>query len=108
MAGDGPGLINWVTQDTHLGMYRNYVEMDIDDTFTPDDAWSITNHTIDYSTRTSLRMQPSDVAYAAEWSQANHFRMDQLFNYGSSIAAQPATWDTRRARPTRARRVPTR
>ena len=83
-----PGLINWVTQDTHLGLYRNYVEMDIDDTFTPDVAWSTTNHTIDYSDADSLRMQPSDVPYAAQWSQANHFRMDQLFNYGSSIAAQ--------------------
>ena len=37
-----PGLINWVTQDTHLGLDRNYVEMDIDDTFTPDNAWSTT------------------------------------------------------------------
>ena len=83
-----PGLINWVTQDTHLGLYRNYVEMDIDDTFTPDDAWSITNHTIDYSDADALRMRPSDVPYAAQWSQANHFRMDQLFNYASSIAAQ--------------------
>lgn len=36
-----PGLINWVTQDAHLGIDRNYVEMDIDDTFTPDNAWSI-------------------------------------------------------------------
>jgi Putative Ig domain len=83
-----PGLINWVTQDTHLGLYRNYVEMDIDDTFTPDDAWSIANHTIDYADADALRMQPSDVPYAAAWSQANHFRMDQLFNYGSSAAAQ--------------------
>ena len=53
-----PGLVNWVTQDTHLGLYRNYVEMDIDDTFTPDDAWSITNHTIDYSDADALRMRP--------------------------------------------------
>ena len=83
-----PGLINWVTQDTYLGYYRNYVEMDIDDTFTPDDAWDTTNHTIDYSDADALRMRPSDVPYAAEWSQANGFRMDQLFNYGSSIAAQ--------------------
>jgi hypothetical protein len=83
-----PGLINWVTQDTYLGYYRNYVEMDIDDTFTPDDAWDTTNHTIDYSDADALRMRPSDVPYAAEWSQANDFRMDQLFNYGSSIAAQ--------------------
>ncbi|MFZ0229532.1 MAG: hypothetical protein WAL41_21885, partial [Mycobacterium sp.] len=83
-----PGLINWVTQDTHLGLYRNYVEMDIDDTFTPDDAWDTTNHTIDYADGDSLRMQPSDVPYSADWSEANNFRMDQLFNYGSSIAAQ--------------------
>ena len=83
-----PGLINWVTQDTHLGLYRNYVEMDIDDTFTPDDAWDTTNHTIDYADGDSLRMQPSDVPYAADWSAANNFRMDQLFNYGSSVAAQ--------------------
>jgi len=97
-----PGLINWVTQDTHLGLYRNYVEMDIDDTFTPDDAWDITNHTIDYSDADSLRMQPSDVPYAAQWSQANNFRMDQLFNYGSSIAAQSGdlTYDGSASAPT--------
>ena len=83
-----PGLINWVTQDTYLGYYRNYAEMDIDDTFTPDDAWDTTNHTIDYSDADALRMRSSDVPYAAGWSQANGFRMDQLFNYGSSIAAQ--------------------
>jgi hypothetical protein len=83
-----PGLINWVTQNTHLGLYRNYVEMDIDDTFTPDDAWDTTNHTIDYADADSLRMRPSDVPYAAQWSAANGFRMDQLFNYGSSVAAQ--------------------
>ena len=83
-----PGLISWVTQDTYLGYYRNYVEMDIDDTFTPDDAWDTTDHTIDYADADSLRMNPDDVTYAAQWSQANDFRMDQLFNYGSSIAAQ--------------------
>ena len=54
-----PGLINWVTQDTYLGYYRNYAEMDIDDTFTPDDAWDTTNHTIDYSDADALRMRSS-------------------------------------------------
>ena len=28
-----PGLINWVTQNTHLGLYRNYFGQDIDDNF---------------------------------------------------------------------------
>ncbi len=79
-----PGLINWVTSGTHLGIDRNYVEMDIDDTFTPDNAWSTTVHDNDYSDADSLRMQPADVVTAAQWSEANDFRMDQLFNYGGT------------------------
>ena len=54
----GPGLINWVTQDAHLGLDRNYVAMDIDDTFTPDNAWSTAVHDNDYSDADSLRMDP--------------------------------------------------
>ncbi len=88
-----PGLINWVTQGTHLGEYQNYVEMDIDDTFTPDDSWDTTTHEIDYADGDSLRMTPEDVVTAAEWSQANNFRLDQLFNYGSTVAAQAGDLD---------------
>jgi Putative Ig domain len=83
-----PGLIDWVTDGLHLGLYRNYVEMDIDDTFTPDDAWDTANHTIDYSDADALRMRAADVDYAAKWSQANDFRMDQLFNGGGSAEYQ--------------------
>src|SRR4029077_4840861 len=35
-----PALINWVTQDTHLGLYRNYFGQDIDDLFIADNEWS--------------------------------------------------------------------
>ena len=84
----GAGLIDWVTADAHLGEYRHYVEMDIDDTFTPDDAWNTTLHTIDYSDADALRMRAADVDYAAQWSEANNFRMDQLFNGGGSVAYQ--------------------
>jgi len=31
-------FINWVTQDTHLGLYRNYFGQDIDDTFIADNG----------------------------------------------------------------------
>jgi hypothetical protein len=88
-----PGLINWVTSDTHLGLDRNYVEMDIDDTFTPDNAWSTAVHDNDYSDADSLRMQPADVTYAAQWSKANDFRMDQLFNYGGTDEYQAGELD---------------
>ena len=35
-----PGLINWVTQNTHLGLHRNYFGQDIDDVFIADNEWS--------------------------------------------------------------------
>jgi len=103
-----PGLINWVTQDTHLGLYRNYVEMDIDDTFTPDNAWSTTVHDNDYSDADSLRMDPADVVTAADWSNPTQekdssarpagepstpFRLDQLFNYGGTVEYQNGELD---------------
>jgi hypothetical protein len=103
-----PGLINWMTQDAHLGLDRNYVEMDIDDTFTPDNAWSVTLHDNDYSDADSLRMEPPDVISAADWSNpaqentpgarpagepSTPFRMDQLFNYGGSVEYQDGALD---------------
>jgi hypothetical protein len=83
-----PSLIDWVTDGTHLGLTRNYVETDIDDTFTPDNAWDTTTHSNDYSDADSLRMSASDVVNAAQWSEANGFRMDQLFNGGGSVEYQ--------------------
>ena len=62
--------------------------MDIDDTFTPDDAWSIATHSNDYTDADSLRMSAADVVNAAQWSQANDFRLDQLFNGGGSVEYQ--------------------
>jgi hypothetical protein len=82
------GALNWVTRGVYFGDQRNYVEMDIDDTFTPDDAWDTATHTIDYSDADALRMQPADVDYAASWSATNGFRMEQLFNGGGSVEYQ--------------------
>jgi len=84
----GPSLIDWVTDGVHLGLTRNYIETDVDDTFTPDNAWSVATHSNDYSDADSLRMSAGDVTTAAQWSQANDFRMDQLFNGGGSVEYQ--------------------
>lgn len=83
------GALNWVTRGVYFGDQRNYIEMDIDDTFSPDDAWSTTTHQNEYTSFASaLRMRPQDVPYAANWSEANHFRMEQLFNGGNSVVYQ--------------------
>ena len=97
-----------MTQGTHLGLDRNYVEMDIDDTFTPDNAWSTAVHDNDYSDADSQRMARQDVITAADWSnpvQEIHrhrpaageptlpFRLDQLFNYGGTVEYQNGELD---------------
>ena len=82
--------------------------MDIDDTFTPDNAWSTAVHDNDYSDADSQRMDAQDVITAADWSNPTQeatpgarpagepttpFRMDQLFNYGGSIEYQNGELD---------------
>ncbi len=83
------GALNWVTRGVYFGDQRNYVEMDIDDTFTPDDSWNTATHQINYNDADALRMNPDDVEYAAKW-EAEHggFRMEQLFNGGGSVEYQ--------------------
>ncbi len=81
------GALNWVTRGVYFGDQRNYAEMDIDDTFTPDDAWETATHEINYNEADALRMQASDVEYAAKWEKEHGgFRMEQLFNGGGSVA----------------------
>jgi hypothetical protein len=81
------GALNWLTRGAYFGDQRNYVEMDIDDTFTPDDAWDATTSpgSIDYSDANALLMNPSDVGTSSTWEAANSFRLDQLFNFGSTV-----------------------
>ena len=90
----GPGLINWVTGATHLGLYRNYSTLHVDDVFAPDDRWDTTTHANDYNPADALRMRDVDVTAAAAWEKANNYRLDMLFNGGSSPAnATPAVAD---------------
>jgi len=80
------GELDWLARNTYFGDQRNYLEMDIDDTFTPDDVWDTAAHSIDYSDADAMRMNASDVATATTWEANHNFRMDQLFNMGGSVA----------------------
>jgi hypothetical protein len=96
----GPSLIAWVTKDTYLGLYRNYIEMDIDDVFTPDDVWCVTTtanctaDSIDYADIDAVRMTAPDVAYAAAWEASSNFRFDMLYNGGGSVDEQSSNGGT--------------
>ena len=84
------GELDWLARNTYFGDQRNYVETDIDDTFTPDDAWDATTTpgSLDYSETDDLRINAGDVATASTWEANNDFRMDQLFNMGGTAAYQ--------------------
>jgi len=93
-----PGLINWVTQDTHLGLSRNYFGQDIDDVFIADNEWSqqfqctpaatdppdftcpagVANNPAD--TPPDVQMSAADVAFVANWEQQTGIKLNLAFN----------------------------
>jgi hypothetical protein len=87
------GELAWLTRDTYFGDQRNYLETDVDDNFLSDDVWSVAGnattsaHSTDFNAADAIREVPSDVSNAAQWSAANNFRVDMLFNGGGSVQA---------------------
>ena len=96
-----PGLINWVTQGTHLGLYRNYFGQDIDDTFIADNEWSSTLQCTpaavnppDYTCPPAdqgitqgtgaappdQQMTAADVTYVANWEKQTGITLNLAFN----------------------------
>ena len=85
------GLIDWVTNNTHLGLFHD-VSLHLDDMFNSDNTWDITTHTT--SLTAAAQMSPADVVSAAQWSRLNNFRIDWALNGGASTAnATPAVAD---------------
>jgi hypothetical protein len=103
-----PGLINWVTNDTHLGLYRNYFGQDIDDNFISDNEWSSTyqctpgateppdytcpagvaNNTAD--TPPDVQMSAADVAYVVAWEKQTGITLNMAFNGVGACSAPTA------------------
>ncbi len=81
-----------MTQNSHLGLFRNYVSLHLDDMFNSDNTWDTTTHTT--SLTTAAQMSAADVVAAAQWSRLNNFRIDWALNGGASPAnATPASAD---------------
>jgi hypothetical protein len=109
-----PGLIDWVTQGTHLGLYRNYFGQDIDDLFIADNEWSsqfqctpAATDPPDYTCPTAdqgvepgsgpgipadVQMSATDVAYVVNWEQQTGIRLNFAFN-GVGACTAPGTAD---------------
>ncbi len=107
-----PGLINWVTQGTHLGLYRNYFGQDIDDTFIADNEWSsqfqctpAATDPPDYTcppgdqgvgpgsgpgVPPDVQMSAADLAYVTNWEQRTGIKLELAFNGIGACTADTA------------------
>ena len=107
-----PGLINWVTQDTHLGLYRNYFGQDVDDNFISDNEWSseyqctpAATDPPDYTcppaeqgvaagsapgVPADVQMSAADVDYVVNWEQQTGIRLNLAFNGIGACTADTA------------------
>lgn len=80
------GELNWVTRGVHLGEQRNYLELQVDDVFLPDDTWDVARHVTNYDPAAAIRMTAADVTRAVDWTNATGVRMDMVYNGGGSDA----------------------
>ncbi len=83
-----PGVVDWLTHGVHLGYWRNYLTVHVDDLFAADSRWSSTGHCTpgegdcapNTPAGTPIRMTPADVTRAVTWQQQNGFTLDMLYN----------------------------
>lgn len=93
------GMIEWLTRGVHLGYWRNWFSVHIDDVFLPDDRW----HTEGNCTvgddcnpdrdpnvtpyNTPIRMTAADVDVLLKWQQDHGLKLDMVFNGEGSVDA---------------------
>ncbi|MDT7713532.1 MAG: hypothetical protein QOG46_2356, partial [Pseudonocardiales bacterium] len=76
-------LLSWVTGGVYIGLDRNYLSMDVDDIFLPDDKWNPATETTPEGTapgQQDLRMTPADVDRLVAFQSANAVKLNMLFN----------------------------
>ncbi|MGD0245247.1 MAG: putative Ig domain-containing protein [Streptosporangiaceae bacterium] len=111
-----PGLINWVTDGTHLGLYRNYFGQDIDDVFIADNEWSsqfqctpAATEPPDYNCPVAdqgvapgsasgvpadVQMSAADVAYVVAWEKQTGITLSLAFNAVGACTAPSTTQES--------------
>lgn len=89
------GMLTWVTRGVFLGYQRNYLGLDVDDVFLPDDKWNAALNVTDYSPEAAIRMTPADVDNAVAWQQRTGLKLNMVYNMaGVDEFAVPAGNDS--------------
>jgi hypothetical protein len=92
----GHGLVNWLTRGVHLGHWRNWFGLHVDDIFLPDNRWHRAGNCTSGDncppgvTAPTIRMRPSDVDKLVLWQYANGIKLDLAYNAEGSVEAGAA------------------
>ncbi|MEU8080236.1 hypothetical protein AB0B31_32870 [Catellatospora citrea] len=93
----GHGLLTWLTQGVHLGHWRNWLSVHVDDVFLPDARWDAERNctTGDDCPDTptplaDIRMTAADVTALVAWQNAQGMKLELAFNAEGSVDAGPA------------------
>ena len=84
------GMVTWLTQGIHLGYWRNWFTMHVDDLFLPDDRWDSAHNCTPGDncpagvTGTTVRMTAADVDNLVAWQKKTGVKIDLAFNGGGS------------------------
>jgi hypothetical protein len=93
------GVLEWLTRGVHLGLWRNWFAVHIDDVFLPDDRWHTEadctvgddcNPARDPAVspyNEPIRMLPADVDTLLAWQQRNGLKLDMVFNGEGAVDA---------------------
>jgi hypothetical protein len=91
------GVVEWLTKGVHLGFWRNWFSVHIDDIFLPDDRWhtegncTVGDDCAPQWTNTPIRMGAADVDVLLAWQAANGMKLDMAFNGEGSVGAGALT-----------------
>jgi len=91
--------LTWLTRGVHLGLWRNWFSVHVDDVLLPDDRWSTTaNCTVGDDCNPNrdpavspynrpIRMVSADVTNLVSWQNANGMKLDLAYNGAGSVEA---------------------
>ncbi len=95
-----PGIIEWLSRGTHLGLSRNFLSVHADDILNADARWSTTRNctpgedcpideplTPAVETQSMIMMTPADVEALTAW-QATRIKIDMAYNAYPSVNSE--------------------
>lgn len=92
----GYGLMQWLTRGVHLGEYRRFLQVDVDDWFNASDVFDPATGQIQpaayrLGAQDALSLRDQQSAIRAEFPLARNFRLAQAFNGFRADPAAPNT-----------------